>query len=208
MKGRVVQKNYHVAFEKNYYSCPYQYYGKKVDLLVSDTTLTIYYEQKRLAVHKLFPPYAKNRYSTHDVDVPPEFLKAAPWSEERYRNWAREIGPYTSIVIDRIFKSVKIPEQGFNSCHAVLGISRKYSPARLESACGLALSRGIKSPRYRQLNSLISSNQDLLFEEQKKPAAGSQTRGGFLRGSSYYQNQAPDTDPPVSKEEVTNDGNA
>ena len=40
--GRKVNIDYHVAFEYNRYSCPYQYARKSVDLKVTDSTVEIY----------------------------------------------------------------------------------------------------------------------------------------------------------------------
>ena len=189
--GYKVQKDFHVRYRRNSYSCPYQYYRKKVDLLVSSTTLTIYYKGARLTSHPLFPSFAKNKYSTHPEDMPPQFQNLSPWTEDRYRSWAKSIGPHTSTVIDMLFRSVKIPEQAYNSCHAVLTLSKKYSPERLETSCEIALSRGIPLPRYRILNTILSDSQDIVYREKEaayEKEQGQKATGGFLRGSSYYQN--------------------
>lgn len=63
------------------------------------------------------------------------------WDDQRIRKWAKTIGVSTAEVVDRIFSSVRIKEQGYNSCLAVLRLSKKYTPARLEAACALALNR-------------------------------------------------------------------
>ena len=65
-----VQVNCHITYQKNWYSVPYEYVGKSVDLKVSETTLTIYYQNKRINIHKLFPAYIKNKYSTYEQDMP------------------------------------------------------------------------------------------------------------------------------------------
>ena len=97
------------------YSCPYQYAEKKtVDLRITESTLEIYYEGERLTTHNLFPEYVNNRYSTHEEDMPPEFRKIKPWDDERIRNWAARIDPNTLKVINCIFSSVPIKEQGYS----------------------------------------------------------------------------------------------
>ena len=71
---------------------------------------------------------------------------------------------------------------------AVLRLSRTYSDARLETACELALSRGIRSPRYRHLKAILSANQDIVYKEQKEAMTIPQdTSMGYLRGSDYYK---------------------
>ncbi len=52
-----------------------------VDIKVTETTLTTYYQNKRINVHKVFPDYVKNRYSTYDHDMP-ESVKVTEWDDE------------------------------------------------------------------------------------------------------------------------------
>ena len=110
------------------------------------------------------------------------------WDDERIRNWAAAIGKSTRTVIDRIFGSVSIKEQGYNPCLAVLRLSRPYTDARLETACELAISRGIKVPRYRHLKAILSANQDIIYKEQQNaPSSPEDSPSGYLRGSDYYR---------------------
>ena len=183
--GRKVNLDYHVVFEYNRYSCPYQYIHKKVDLKVTDTTVEIYSGTDRLATHTRFPAGRKNQYSTHAEDMPDQF-KFSPWDEHRIRNWAESIGKYTGEVIGHIFGGVSIKEQGYNPSLAVLRLSNKYSEARLEAACEYAIVNGIKRPRYHHLNSILASNQDEIYLEQKNAGRKNSAPMGYLRGSSYY----------------------
>lgn len=183
--GRKVNLDYHVVFEYNRYSCPYQYLHKKVDLKVTDTTVEIYAGTDRIATHTRFPAGRKNQYSTHAQDMPDQF-KFSPWDEHRIRNWAESIGKYTGEVIGRIFGGVSIKEQGYNPSLAVLRLSNKYSEARLEAACEYAIVNGIKRPRYHHLNSILASNQDEIYLEQKNARGKNSAPMGYLRGSSYY----------------------
>lgn len=143
--GRSVNIDYHVVFEYNRYSCPYQYAKKKVDLRVTDTKVEIYSGSNRIATHNRFAAGRKNQYSTHPEDMPEKF-KFTPWNEERIQKWASSIGTYTGEVVERIFQTVVIKEQGFNPVLAVLRLSNKYSEARLEAACEFAITSGIRKP--------------------------------------------------------------
>ena len=189
--GRTIHVDFHVVYNKNRYSCPYQYAKKKdhkVDLRVTASTVEIYYKGDRIATHHRFPDYVQNRYSTHQEDMPKAFRDIVEWDDVRIRKWARSIGKYTSDVIDRIFNYVDIKEQGYNPSLAVLRLSRTYSDARLETACEVALSRGIRSPRYRHLKAILSSNQDIVFKEKQAAAMEPEDASmGFLRGSDYYK---------------------
>lgn len=183
--GRTVNLDYHVVFEYNRYSCPYQYAKKKVDLRVTDTTVEIFYGSKRLTTHDRFSAGRKNQYATHEEDMPDKF-KFSPWNEERIQNWANSIGKYTGEAVARIFSNVHIKEQGFNPALALLRLSNKYSSERLEAACEYAISRGIRKPRYHHINSILAANQDISYMESKTASMKSSNSMGYLRGSDYY----------------------
>ena len=187
---RSVNLDFHVSYKKNRYSCPYQYAKKKVDLRVTDSLIEIYYRNERLTTHSRYPDYMKNKYSTHPEDMPPAFRDITQWDDERIKNWASSIGRSTRTVIDRVFDHVDIKEQGFNPSLAILRLSRMYTDARLETACELALSRGIRSPRYHHLKAILSANQDIIYKEQQESTPPIDDLSmGYLRGSDYYKDE-------------------
>jgi hypothetical protein len=122
-------------------------------------------------------------YSTHDEDMPDRFNKPE-WDDIRIKKWAYSIGSNTGEVVDRIFGSVKIKEQGYNSSLSVLRLGKAYSEERLETACEIALAK-IRIPRYRHLKTILSENQDKVYLDGK---SGKQTanEGGYVRGAEYY----------------------
>ena len=113
--------------------------------------------------------------------MPPEFRKIKPWDDERIRTWAANIGPCTLKVINLIFSIAPIKEQGYNPSLSVLNLSKKYSNDRLETACELALTRGIRSPRYHHINAILSTNQDKHYLEQKTRSVVEDSSMGYLR---------------------------
>ncbi len=83
-------------------------------------------------------------------------------------------------MIDRIFVSVAVAEQGFDPALAVLGLSRRFTQQRLDTACALALNSRVPSPRYAHLRPILESSQDKTGELTNQPAAG------YVRGADYY----------------------
>ncbi|MBC8156584.1 transposase [Armatimonadetes bacterium] len=181
---RSVNLNCHIIYKKNHYSCPYQYVGKRADLKVTDTTIEIYVGGERVATHDKYPEYVTNRYSTHTEDMPEQFQQPT-WDDVRITKWAHSIGLNTSEVIDRIFASVKIKEQGYNPSLSVLRLSKTHSEARLETACKLALTK-VRTPRYHHLKAILAANQDKLHIEQEKKSEGKPITKGYVRGAEYY----------------------
>jgi hypothetical protein len=87
------------------------------------------------------------------------------------------------VVIDRVFESVQIEEQGYDPALAVLRLSRRFSPARLEAACQLALAGPVRSPRYAHLRPILDTGQDTITHRDKP--VGDEV-GGYVRGGAYY----------------------
>ncbi|TKW74822.1 MAG: IS21 family transposase, partial [Bradyrhizobium icense] len=131
--ARRVQKNGHVVFDKNFYSVPYAHIGSSVDLRVTDTMIEIFTGDQRIASHVLAPPGVVNDYRTHDSHVP-DGGRYEPWDATRVRQWATRVGPDTTTVVNRIFESVTIDEQGLDAALAVLRLTRRYSSDRVEAA--------------------------------------------------------------------------
>jgi transposase len=185
--GHIVNLDCHVAYKTNRYSAPYNYVGKKVDLKITNSLVEIYHNSERLHSHKKFPDYVKYNWATCEEHMPDKFHHAQ-WDDERIKKWAYSIGVYTGEVVDRIFASVRVKEQGYNSALSVLRLSKAYSSERLEVSCGIALEK-IKSPRYKTLKAILSSNQDQVFlskQAETKSKALNGTAQGYVRGSQYY----------------------
>lgn len=188
---RKVNPDFHIVYDKNRYSCPYQYVGKYADLKITDRTLEIYISKERVSTHTKYPDYIEDKYSTHPEDMPEQFLQPEK-DDVAIRRWAYSIGNNTLEVIERIFAGVKIKEQGYNPSLSVLRLSNAYSEARLETACEYALTK-IKTPRYQHLKSILSSNQDQIYLENKKASVNPiKNIGGYVRGSEYYGGQGND----------------
>ena len=98
------------------------------------------------------------------------------------REWAERIGPSTLVVINRVFESVAIDEQGLNAALAVLRLARRYSAERVEAACRVALAGPVRSPRYAHLQPLLATGQDHARPVVEEPVE----HGGYVRGASYY----------------------
>ncbi|MEV8136823.1 MULTISPECIES: IS21 family transposase [Microbacterium] len=184
--GRRVQKNGHVVFEKNFYSVPYVHIGRAVDLRVTDRMLEVFAGQDRLTSHLLAPAGTVNEYRTHDSDLPdgPQYRQ---WDAPRVREWAARIGENTTIVVNRIFESVPVDEQGINAALAVLRMTRRYSADRVEAAAGIALASKVRSPRYAHLRPILETRQDEPGNRDAWATPGTPPEPtGYVRGADYY----------------------
>jgi len=180
---RKVNLDSHLIYQKNRYSCPSTLIGREVDLRITDTTLEIYHDSARISTHRLFPPYVKNAYSTHEGDMP-DGSRYVEWDAERILDWAKKTGESTAVVIGRIFAGVKVKEQAYNPSLSVLRLGKKYSPERLERACAMALLK-VSSPRWRHLSQILESNQDKAAEDTRVAWPTGKDEG-YVWGADYY----------------------
>lgn len=181
--GRRVARNGHVVWEKNQYSVPFALIGEQVDLRITDRLLQAYRGQERLTSHLLFPDGSAGGFRTNDADLPAG-ERYQPWDAARVREWAGRIGPAAVIVVNRIFESVPIDEQGLDAALAVLRLSRRFSAERLEAACQLALAGRVRSPRYAHLQPILATGQDRIAALHQPEDAVD--HGGYVRGADYY----------------------
>ena len=70
-KNAKVQNNSHIAYQKNYYSVPYEYIGKSVLLKVTKNTIHIFHNTQELATHLLINT-SIGQYSTDKDHMPPK----------------------------------------------------------------------------------------------------------------------------------------
>jgi transposase len=175
-----VHIDYHVAFEKHYYSVPHTLKGKEVLVRATEKTVEIFYQRTWQAS----PPrsQAAGRFSTQREHMPPAHQKMADWSPERFRRWAGEVGPYTTELITAVLESRRHPQQAYRSCLGILGLAKRYSHARLEAACRRALPAGIRS--YKGIHNILKHKLDQL-DLDEVPAAPLPAHAN-IRGEEYY----------------------
>lgn len=163
---------------------PVTHIGTGVDLRITDRVLQVYSGQQRLSSHLLLPEGSANQYRTNDADLPAG-ERYQPWDAPRVREWAGRVGPSATVVVNRIFESVAVDEQGLNAALAVLRLTRRYSAERVEAACRIALAGHVRSPRYVHLHPILATGQDQAAR-QRPPREEPVEEGGFVRGAGYY----------------------
>ena len=175
-----VNIDYHVEFEKHFYSVPYSLIHKEVDLRASEHTVEIFYRQQRQASH---PRSAlPGRYTTQAAHMPPAHQHYAEWSPERFLQWAEQLGPHTAQLIATILGLRLHPQQAYRTCLGILGLAKRYTPQRLEAACQLAWPAGIRS--YKGVRNILDAQLDQLPPPELPTAP--RLDHANLRGPAYY----------------------
>jgi transposase len=148
--------DYHVEYEGSWYSVPYQYRGRKVELRATSRTLEVFLKGKRIASH--VRRFIKASRATLDEHRPKEHRAYGDWPPERLVNWAAKIGPTTKAVVERIMASKPHPELGYRACFGILRLAKAVGNERLEAACQRALA--INSCSLKSIKSILDSGLD------------------------------------------------
>ena len=179
--GARVQKNAHVllAEDKHYYSVPYRYISQRVRLIYTQSSVEIYNQHQRIAVHeRLRDQY---HYSTIKEHLPSTHQWVSDWNPESFIRWAGRIGPQTQLAVEAILSSRAHPEQAYKSCQGVLHLEKKVGKERLERACERALC--YQSVSYRVIRSIIERGLDTVADQ---PAPVQVTMHENIRGAAAY----------------------
>ena len=178
-----VQFNYHIAVDKMYYSVPYQYIKDKVDVRVTDTTIEIFKDFRRIASHKRL--YGRpGQYSTVLEHMPPDHQKYLEWNGDRFRKWAETIGINTYKVVNSILTSGRVEQQSYRACMGLLKLAERKSSQQLENACAKALQYS-NSPSYKSIKNILAADRGAKSEAPQKQTNES-SQSGITRGARYY----------------------
>lgn len=181
-KTAKISFNYHISVDDYFYSVPFEYIKRQVDVRVTRNMVEVFYEGTRICSHvRLYD--SRERYSTQDAHMPPKHQQYVQWNGERFRKWAAKMGQSTVTVVESILTGYKVEQQGYRACMALLKLSEQYTPERLEAACAKALFYTPR-PSYKAVQTILKSGQDKPAEDPTTPSQTSEF--GFTRGSDYY----------------------
>jgi len=179
-KAARVNIDYHVEFEKHFYSVPFLLIHEEVRLRATERLVEIFHKSQRepVAIHPRNP--TPGRYSTQTAHMPGNHQKTGEWSAQRLVRWAGEIGPHTAQLIQRILASRQHPEQAFRSCLGILRLSGQYAQAQMESACQMAHEARLLN--YREVKAILETLPPLA-----SPDTSPLPTHENIRGNTYYQ---------------------
>ena len=180
-RARVSRLDYHVEFERHYYSVPHTLVGEEVELRVTHTIVEVLYHHRRVASHARSS--VRGGYTTVPEHMPASHRAHRAWTPQRLLQWAGSIGVATQSVVKRILDTKPHPEQGYRACLGLLALARKYGEHRLDAACKRALA--IDAPSRKSVASILAHGLD----QQPLPHSlfGAELPvHGNVRGPKYY----------------------
>ncbi|MBG9541698.1 IS21 family transposase [Cytobacillus firmus] len=183
----VVQPDYHIKVDYNYYSVPYDYIKYVVDVRVTRTIIEVFYKNIRIASHKRSNKSGGD-FSTIPDHMPRDHRKYASFDKEFILEWGATTGPATLLTIERILESYPTEKQGLKSAYALMKLADKYSIERIEKACERVLSYTPR-PKLKSIQTILKTGHDKLPVEDTSKQLSTQKNDnvyGFTRGADYY----------------------
>jgi transposase len=185
IKQARVHIDYHIDYDRHYYSVPHHLVKQSVEVQASDQTVAIYHQGQRIASHAR--SYRKGAHSTCVEHMPRSHQALYDWSPGRFLRWAADIGPQTREVVKHLLQEKRHKEQSYRRCLALLSNAKKYGRERLNNACGRALL--INSPTRSSVESILKQGLDQVAVETQSNTVQEELSLDThenIRGEDYY----------------------
>lgn len=182
-QGARVNIDYHVEFDRHFYSVPHRLVHERVEICATATTIEVFRNGVRIASH------VRSRTAHHHTTVaehmPVAHREHAEWTPSRLVAWAEKVGPSSAALVRAILESRPHPEHGYRSCLGILRLAQRYGDERLERACARAHAAGARS--YRHVNEILVRQLDKLpLPEADEGTSAKAIEHKNVRGPNYY----------------------
>jgi len=123
----------YISEDRNYYSVPYRYIQKKVEVRYSSTSVEVYYKQDRIAIHRR--SFKTGQYITIEQHLSSTHKFYQNWSPEFFEKLARPHGLHVSVYVVKLIEQAQYPEIAYKQCLGILRLGKDYGSSRLNKAC-------------------------------------------------------------------------
>ena len=187
-KRAKVQKIGYVYFspDKSYYSVPYRYIGNQTTLHYTSTTVEVYYNHIRIALHKR--SLVKGAYNTIKEHLSSTHQYYTSWSPDFFKKQAEPHGVHVVKCVEKILDNVEYPEIGYKRVIGLILLHKNYGSDRLDKACELALMEKIAT--YKHIKNILYHKMDIHYQENSIKVNLNTTHipsHSNIRGASNYQ---------------------
>jgi hypothetical protein len=174
----------HIQHKYNFYSAPYQYRRKELDVRVTSKHIEIFFNQERIGLHQKRPDHQRGNYSTDKSHLPEKFQAMEEFSVSRQIAQAKKIGTCSEQIITNLLTEVSHPLMFLRRTMGILRLKGRYGSDKLERSCEILLNHGFEKPSVKQVETMIKSpnltNQPVLLPIDRKP-------NSHLRGQMSFK---------------------
>jgi hypothetical protein len=136
--SRLVYHDCHIFVEGNYYSVPFEYVGREVDIEIENSLVRVFHNGKQIALHTRIR--GKGQFSTVQSHYPKYKQYSETEHQENYQVKMAEIGVFAEQLFFLILKHTRTywhqPVKG------ILSLTKKYPAHVVEMACKRAFAYG------------------------------------------------------------------
>lgn len=168
-----------------FYSVPYEYISRQVEIRLSETLVEVYFNHMRVASHKRL--YGKfDQLSTLRDHMPDNHKLFVDQTPETAVEWADSIGAYTLKVVNYILDMAQVQKQALQSIFSLKKSERKYTKYEIERACKMVIAI-TQRPTVKSIQTILKNNKKTGAEQALKQNTEMDDNSyGFTRGASYY----------------------
>ena len=178
-----VNIDYHVAFDANVYSVPYNLVHEVVEIRSTPTTVEILHNGTRVASH--LRSRGRAQAVTNHEHRPKSHQAHLEWTPSRMVHWAEQIGPHTARLFERILSEKPHPEMGYRSCLGIIRLAEQYSPTRMEAAAHRAVETN--ACRYQSVKSILKNSLDQQPLTEQLASLPPPPPHDNIRGAEYFE---------------------
>jgi transposase len=182
-KRATVQKMGYIFLseDKNYYSVPYRYIGKRVEVSYNRQSVDIHYNKERIAIHKR--SFRAGHYKTIEDHLSSTHKFYQSWNPEFFQKLASPFGQSVSDYVRMLIDQKQYPEVAYKQCLGIISLGKEYGNIRLNNAC----KRGLDFHRYGYhiIKNILTNKMDLQTEDCIAPVNAIAEHEN-IRGASYY----------------------
>lgn len=184
-KTAKVRPDYHLSVESMFYSVPYEYINRQVEVKLSDDLVEIFFNHMRVASHKRL--YGKfGQLSTIRDHMPDNHKLFVDQTQEAAIEWAESIGSSALNVVRYLLDTSQTEKQALQSIFSLKKSERRYTKYEIERACKMVISM-TKRPTVKSVQTILKNNKKNDAEQElKRKTDINKNNYGFTRGASYY----------------------
>ncbi|HUR22991.1 MAG TPA: IS21 family transposase [Acidimicrobiales bacterium] len=173
-----VHRDHHIEVGKALYSIPGNLIGSQVDARADAVLVKVFFRGQLVKVHPRKPPGGR---STDPADLPSEKTVYAMRDIERLQAMAAAHGPAVGTYA-RALLDIPLPWTRMRQVYSLLGLVKKWGPARVDAACVRALEAEAISV------SLIGRMLERATENHQPPSPPGPPAptGRFARGPEHF----------------------
>ncbi|MCK4309332.1 MAG: IS21 family transposase [Candidatus Atribacteria bacterium] len=153
---RKVYHDCHIYVDYNYYSVPFEYVGKEVEIELAKNLLKVFYQGKEIAVHPRLS--GRGKFRTNNSHYPAYKRYSDTEYQERYQAKMAHIGTYAEQLFFLIVQNH--PKDWNRTVQGILSLRKTYPDKVIEAACRRALAFGVM--RYSVIKNICHNGSYIL----------------------------------------------